>query len=63
MTRDYETFNSIDSSGKNEFESILFCDNSKGKVRGHGEIAISNDMNILNVLLVESLNFNLPLVA
>jgi hypothetical protein len=24
MTRDHETFNSIDSSGKNEFKSIIF---------------------------------------
>jgi hypothetical protein len=33
-------------------------DNDKGKVKGLGKIAISNDLSIFNVLLVESLNFN-----
>ena len=36
---------------------------AKGKVKGLGKIAISNDLSISNVLLVESLNFNLLLVA
>jgi hypothetical protein len=31
----------------------------KGKVKGLGKIALSNDLSISNVLLVESLNFNL----
>ena len=35
----------------------------RGKVKGLGKIAISNDMSIFNVLLVESLNFNLLSVA
>jgi hypothetical protein len=35
----------------------------KGKVKGLGKIAISNDHSISNVLLVESLNFNLLSVA
>jgi hypothetical protein len=33
------------------------------KVVGLGKIAISNDLSISNVLLVESLNFNLISVA
>jgi hypothetical protein len=40
-------------------QSITFGDNSKGKVKGLGKNAISNDLSISNVLLVESLNFNL----
>jgi hypothetical protein len=35
----------------------------KGKVKGLGKIAISNDMSIYNVLLVESLDFNLLSIA
>ena len=41
------------------FDSITFGNNKKGKVKGLGKIAISNDMSISNVLLVESLDFNL----
>ena len=52
-------FNSIDTSGKSDYENITFDDNGKGKVKGLGNIAISNDMSISNVLLVESLNLNL----
>jgi hypothetical protein len=43
--------------------SITFGDNGKGKVKGLGKIIISNDMSIFNVLLVESLNFNLLSMA
>ena len=63
MTRDSRMFNSINTSRDNEFDSITFCDNGKGKVKGLGKIAISNDMSISNVLLVESLNFNLISMA
>ena len=44
-------------------DSITFGDNGKGKVKGLGKITISNDLSISNVLLVESLNFNLLSVA
>ena len=44
-------------------DSITFGDNGKGKVKGLGKIAISNDLSISNVLLVESLNFNLYIVS
>jgi hypothetical protein len=54
--------NSIKSNDGDGVQSITFGDNSKDKV-GLGKIAISNDLNISNVLLVESLNFNLLLVA
>ena len=49
---------SVDSSNK-----ITFGDNSKSKAIGQGKVAISNDHSISNVLLVESLNFNLLSVA
>jgi hypothetical protein len=40
-------------------EKITFVDNSKGKVKGLGKIAISNDHSLTNVLYVASLSFNL----
>jgi len=43
--------------------SITFGDNRRGDVIGLGKIAISNDMFISNVMLVESLNFNLLSIA
>ena len=62
MTGDSRMFKSISSSG-NEYDSITFDDNKKGKVKGLGKIGISNDLSISNVILVESLNFNLLSVA
>jgi hypothetical protein len=56
-------FNSIKSNDGDGVQNITFGDNSKGKVKGLGKIAISNDLSIFNVLLVESLNFNLLSVA
>ena len=63
MTGDPRMFNSINENKSNGFDSITFGDNRKGKVKGLGKIAISNDLSIFNVLLVESLNFNLLSVA
>ena len=63
MTGDSRVFNSINSNDNGEIDSITFGDNGKGKVKGLGKIVISNDMSISNVLLVESLNFNLLSVA
>ena len=59
MTGDARMFNSINTNGNDDYDSITFGDNGKGKVKGLGKIAISNDMSISNILLVESLNFNL----
>jgi hypothetical protein len=56
-------FNSINENCGNRIESITFGDNGKCKVKGLGKIAISNDLSIFNVLLVESLNFNLLSIA
>ena len=63
MTGDARMFNSINTNGNDGYDSITFDDNGKGKVKGLGKTAISNDMSISNVLLVESLNFNLLSVA
>ena len=63
MTGDSRMFNSINTNYSNGVDSITFGDNGKGKVKGLGKVAISNDLSISNVLLVESLNFNLLLVA
>jgi hypothetical protein len=52
-------FNSINTNDSNGYDSITFGDNGKGEVKGLGKIAISNDLSISNVLLVESMNFNL----
>jgi len=52
-------FKSIDTNQNSGFDSITFSNNKKGKVKGLRKIAISNDMSISNVLLVESLEFNL----
>jgi hypothetical protein len=37
-------------SGQGEIISITFGDNGKGKVKGLGKLAISNDLSISNVL-------------
>jgi hypothetical protein len=63
MTSDLRIFDSIKSNDGDGVQSITFGDNSKDKVKGLGKIAISNDLSIFNVLLVESLNFNLLPVA
>ena len=56
MTGDSRMFNLINANESNRIDSITFDDNGKGKVKELGKIAISNDMSISNVLLVESLN-------
>ena len=63
MTRDMRMFSSIDNDDCTGYDNITFGDNSKGRVKGLDKIAISNDLSISNVLLVESLNFNLLSVA
>jgi hypothetical protein len=63
MTSDARMVNSINTDDSNGYDRITFCDNGKGNVRRLGKIAISNDMSIFNVLLVESLNFHLLSVA
>jgi hypothetical protein len=62
MTGNGRMFTSID----NEFlecDKITFGNNSKGKLKGLGNIVIYNDLSISNILLVESLSYNLLSVA
>jgi hypothetical protein len=58
MTGNGRMFTYIDNE-VSECDKITFGDNSKGKVEGLGKIAISNDLSISNILLVESLSYNL----
>jgi len=53
MIGDSRMFNSINTNDDNGVDSITFGYNGKGKVKGLGKIAISNDLSISNVLLVE----------
>jgi transposase InsO family protein len=62
MTKNRRMFTSIDNEGL-ECDKITFGDNSKGNVKELGKIIISNDLFISNVLLVESLSYNLLSVA
>jgi hypothetical protein len=59
MTDDMRMFTQMSEEGCSNYDSTTFGDNHKGKVKGLGKIAISNDHSISNVLLVESLNYNL----
>jgi hypothetical protein len=63
MTGNSRMFKSINANDSNGVDSITFGDNGKGKVKGLDKITIYNDLSIFNMLLVESLNFNLLLVA
>jgi hypothetical protein len=63
MTDDGRIFNSINTNNSYGYDSITFSDSGKGKVKGLGKIAISNDTSISYVLLVEILNFNLLSMA
>ena len=58
MTDDPRMFTSLDEEVHGQ-ERITFGDNSKGKVKGLGKAAISNDHSISNVLYVALLSFNL----
>ncbi|WVZ58321.1 hypothetical protein U9M48_008602 [Paspalum notatum var. saurae] len=58
MTGDSRMFTSL-SENVEDYDKITFGDNSKGKVEGLGKIEISSEYSISNVLLVDSLNFNL----
>jgi hypothetical protein len=46
---------------KNECESdcITFSDNSQGQVLGFGKIAVTTELSISKIFLIESLDYNL----
>ena len=58
MTGDLKMFSSLDDNVVG-YSDTIFGDNSRGKVKGVGTIAISNDHSLSKVLLVDSLKFNL----
>ena len=43
----------------NSTSSISFADNSQGKVLGYGKVAVTKDLSLENVMLVDSLGYNL----
>ena len=62
MTGDKDMFRELaENDGPRKY--VTFGDNSKGKVVGLGKVAISHDSSIQNVMLVESLGYNLLSVS
>ena len=62
MTKEKDMFTSFQPS-HDQSGNIVFGDNGKGEVLGLGKIAISNYNSISNVLLVNSLRYNLLSVS
>jgi hypothetical protein len=62
MTGDRDMFHEL-AKNDGPCKYVTFRDNSKGKVLGLGKVAISNDSSIENVMLVESLGYNLLSVS
>jgi hypothetical protein len=58
MTGEAKMFSSVDDDVAG-YDNITFGDNGKGEVKGLGKVAISNDHSLSNVLLVDSLKYNL----
>ena len=58
MTGYVKMFTSLDED-VGDHEHVTFGDNSKGKVVSLGKMAITKYLSISNVLLVESVSFNL----
>jgi hypothetical protein len=62
MTGDKDMFRELaGNNGPRKY--VTFGDNSKGKVVGLGKVAISHDSSIQNVMLIESLGYNLLFVS
>ena len=55
-------FTSLDED-VGDHEQVTFGDNSKEKMVGLSKVAITKDLSISNVLLVDSLSFNLLSIA
>ena len=62
MTGYVKMFTSLDEE-MGDHEHVTFGDNSKGKVVGLGKVTISKDLSISNIMLVESVSFNLLSIA
>src|SRR5438045_8885490 len=61
MTKEKSMFSSLQLN--HDAQEIVFGDSGKGEVVGVGKIPISNDQSISNVLLVNSLSYNLLSVS
>jgi hypothetical protein len=62
MTEEKHMFTSFEENDCPS-DTIMFGDNSEGKVLGYDKIAITIDHSILKVLLVDSLDYNLLYVS
>jgi len=62
MTGEKNMFTSFQPN-QNSSERIVFGDNGKKEILGLGKIVISNENSISNVLLVDSLGYNLLSVS
>jgi hypothetical protein len=58
MAGEKDMFTSFEENNSSS-DTIMFGDNSEGRVLGYGKIAITTDQSISNVLLVDSLDYNL----
>ena len=61
MTEEKSMLSSLELN--HDAQEIVFGDSGKGEVVGVGKIPISNDQSISNVLLVDSLSYNLLSVS
>jgi hypothetical protein len=62
MTGQVKMFTSlVDDAG--DHEQVSFGDNSKGRISGLGEISLTNDLSLSNVLYVDSCSCNLLSIA
>jgi hypothetical protein len=62
MTGHVKMFTSlVDDAG--DHEQVSFGDNSKGRISGLGEISLTNDLSLSNVLFVDSCSYNLLSIA
>jgi hypothetical protein len=62
MTREKYMFTSFEENDCSS-NTIMFGDNSEGKVLGYDKIAITTDHSISKVLLVDSLEYNMLSVS
>jgi hypothetical protein len=58
MTGEKDMFTSFEENDCSS-DTIMFSDNSDGKVLAYGKIAITTDHSISKILLVDSLDYNL----
>jgi hypothetical protein len=62
MTGQVKMFTSpVDDAG--DHEQVPFGDNSTGRIFGLGEISLTNDLSLSNVLFVDSCSYNLLSIA